>query len=342
MTRPGIRRQGLDDVKAIPILEVAKALGIRVKGTSALCPFLGHEDQNPSFSIYPADNRCWCHRCAKGGSSIDLVAYAQGVSVSGAIAWLRSQFYLDNQTSSPGILRKSVSLAHQARPESASTIKPNSDIYTALLEQCPLDEAATAYLTSRKFTLETIRYFKPGTLTNNVATTRILIARFGRPALVQAGLISEKANRICFIPPAIIFPFYVQGCLAYIQARALPGNSAARWLGLRGVSKPVYNHDVMRKSRSIYICEGVTDVMSIHQMGLAAIGVLGGTTALPKDVMKELRAKDIYIVPDRDAVGETMAQHLKAQLQRAGLSTVTKRLDMGGDVNERLMMRGPR
>lgn len=340
MIGPDAGRRGLDDVKAIPILSVAEALGVRVRRTSAQCPFVGHDDRNPSFSLYPAENRCWCHRCAKGGSPIDLVAYTQGVSLGEAISWLRSQFGLDGYFLSVSVPRRAGTHVRQAAPASIPTCKPNSEIYAALLEQCPLSEAAAAYLASRRFTPKTIRHFKLGTLTDNRATTRALTARFGQTALVDAGLISETATNLCFIAPAILFPFYERGELTYVQARALSGGRGAKWLGLRGVPKPVFNFDVISKAGSVYICEGATDVMSIHQMGLAAIGVLGGTTPLPNDVVECLRGKDIYVVPDRDAVGETMVQRLKAQLQRAGLSAITKRLDVGSDVNERLMKRG--
>jgi DNA primase len=63
---------------------------------------------------------------------------------------------------------------------------------------------------------------------------------------------------------------------------------------------------------------------------------------LPGDVVESLRGRDVYIVPDRDAVGETMVLRLKEQLQRAGISVIVKRLDIGGDVNEGLTMRGTR
>lgn len=335
-----MRMGSLDDVKAIPIMDVAQALGLSVNRNSTRCPFAGHNDRNPSFSFYPADNRCWCHRCGKGGDTINLVAFTQDVSKGEAIAWLRAQFGLGgHRPPRPLPLRPARPLPKV--PQAAiSSAKPNSAIYAALLDLCPLNAAALDYLTSRLFTPKTIQHFKLGALTDNRATTRALTARFGRSALAAAGLLSEAAGGICFVAPAILFPFYVGGELIYLQSRALPGGTAPKWLGLRGVPKPVFNFDVISKARSVYICEGATDVLSVHQMGLAAIGVLGGTTALPNDVVESLRGKDVYIVPDGDAVGDTMVQRLKAQLQRARILAITKRLDMGGDVNERLTMRG--
>jgi len=337
-----VRTRNLDDVKAIPILDVAQALGLSVNRTSIRCPFAGHDDRIPSFSFYPADNRCWCHRCGKGGDTIDLVAFAQDVSKGEAIAWLRAQFGLGGQRPPPPLPLRSSRPVPIVPKAATSSAKAKNEVYSALLDLCPLNAAALDFLTGRGFTAKTIRHFKLGALTDNRATTRALITRFGRPALVEAGLLSEMAGGICFIAPAILFPFYVRGELIYLQARALPGRAHSKWLGLKGVPKPVFNFDVISKARSVYICEGATDVLSVHQMGRAAIGVLGGMTALPNEVVESLSGKDVYIVPDRDAVGETMVQRLKAQLQRAGVSTITKRLDVGGDVNERLMMRVPR
>jgi DNA primase len=337
-----VRTRSLDDIKAIPILDVAQALGLSVNRTSTRCPFVGHDDRNPSFTFYPADNRCWCHRCGKGGDAIDLVAFNQGVSKGEAIAWLRAQFGLGGQRPPSSMPLRSAKPLPKAPKATTSSAAANSEIYTALLDLCPLDAAARNYLTGRGFNPKTIQHFKLGALTDNRSTTRALTARFGRPALVEAGLLSETAGGIRFVAPAILFPFYVRSELVYLQARALPGGADAKWLGLTGVPKPVFNFDVMSKARSVYICEGATDVLSVHQMGMAAIGVLGGMTTLANDVVESLRGKDVYLVPDRDTVGDTMVQRLTAQLQRAGISAITKRLDVGGDVNERLKMRGTR
>lgn len=332
----------LDDVKAIPILDVAQALGLSVNRMSTRCPFVGHEDRTPSFSFYPTDNRCWCHGCGKGGDTINLVAYARDISKGEAITWLRAHFRLGGQRPLSPLRQQPAKPVPKVPIATASKLEPNSEIYAALLKLCPLNTAARDYLTGRGFTPKTIQHFKLGALIDNRATTQALIACFGRPALVAAGLLGEEAGGICFVAPAVVFPFYVRGELIYLQCRALPGGADAKWLGLKGLPKPVFNFDVISKAPSVYICEGATDVLSIHQMGKAAIGVLGGTTALPNDVVESLRGRDVYIVPDRDAVGETMVQRLKAQLQRARISVIIKQLDIGGDVNERLKLRGTR
>lgn len=65
---PG-RLTDLDEVKRIPIGEVAKRLGIQVRGRSARCPYPQHKDRNPSFQLYPGENRCWCTVAAREAPS---------------------------------------------------------------------------------------------------------------------------------------------------------------------------------------------------------------------------------------------------------------------------------
>jgi len=61
----------LASVKAIPILEVAKRLGIVVKGKTALC-FGGHDKSSLSLNFDPNKNLWHCFGCGKGGDSIKL------------------------------------------------------------------------------------------------------------------------------------------------------------------------------------------------------------------------------------------------------------------------------
>ncbi|MGC4107022.1 MAG: CHC2 zinc finger domain-containing protein [Thermomicrobiales bacterium] len=51
--------------------------GARLKGR---CPLPGHNDDDPSFTVYVSDNRTWCFGCWRGGDVIDLTRHYFGLS----------------------------------------------------------------------------------------------------------------------------------------------------------------------------------------------------------------------------------------------------------------------
>ena len=64
-----MRNEELNDIRATPIEDVAKKLGIEVGRHKALCPF--HEDRHPSLHF--KNNRFKCFACGASGDVIDLV-----------------------------------------------------------------------------------------------------------------------------------------------------------------------------------------------------------------------------------------------------------------------------
>src|SRR4051794_10627946 len=70
--------------RAVPILEVAQALGLPVRGHKARCfNGAGHrngEDHTPSLTFYPAEARFHCFGCGAHGDAIDLVRAVRELS----------------------------------------------------------------------------------------------------------------------------------------------------------------------------------------------------------------------------------------------------------------------
>lgn len=67
-------RYNIDRIKTIDILQVARDLGVNVKRSGhnykALCPFHGDRSIG-SFILYPKSQSCYCYSCQKSGSVID-------------------------------------------------------------------------------------------------------------------------------------------------------------------------------------------------------------------------------------------------------------------------------
>ena len=76
--------QWLNDIRATPIEEEAKDLGIVVGRHQALYPF--HEDRHPSLHF--KNNRFKCFACGASGDVIDLVMRYLNIGFKEAVGWI--------------------------------------------------------------------------------------------------------------------------------------------------------------------------------------------------------------------------------------------------------------
>ena len=81
-----MKNENLDYIRATPIEDVAKRLGIEVGRNKALCPF--HEDRHPSLHFDIKRNRYKCFSCGASGNVIDLVMRYMYVSFKEAVEWM--------------------------------------------------------------------------------------------------------------------------------------------------------------------------------------------------------------------------------------------------------------
>ncbi len=327
----------LDELKLIPILEVARCLGIQTNQRRNIrCPFPDHPDKNPSFSFILTSNRCWCFGCGRGGSVIDLVALVLGISARDAISWLRKN------NGSDVLRRKQPDPIKTTKPsfeiKEVDDFIPNPEIYEYLLSICPLQHQTENYLNSRGFSATTLSHFRVGALVDARNTRVKLVDRFSEISIQKAGLCGKYPQSLVFPAQSVLFPYIQNGEIVYIQSRILPDAIGPRWMGLQGIKKPVYNIDVIARHKNIYICEGVTDVLSAYELKIPAIGLQGASSQLPKVVLNGLKEKIVNIISDKDDAGKRMASRLTVALRNAGIQSITKTLPIGNDLNEYLLM----
>ncbi|WP_454758822.1 toprim domain-containing protein [Caulobacter segnis] len=332
----------LDDIKSLPILDIAARLGVKTLrgGRSARCPFPGHTDANPSFSFYPGTNSCWCHGCGRGGDVINFVALQQGIPPKEAIRWLRAESGLPTRRAPRSDLALGRSKSSTTPPAAISNFGANAEIYEALLDYCPMQDEASAYLLSRGFKSRTVSRFRLGYLANPRAVARSLIRDFGLRPVYRSGLLSKMDAGASLLLPgrSVIFPFIENRQTIYVQSRLIPGAVGERWKGPRGVPRPVFNSGVIARSDEIYICEGAADVLAAFELKMPAIGLLGGATSLPESTVNSLKGKMVYVVPDNDDQGSRMSAGVNEQLHRAGIHSLTKTIPTGKDINEYLLI----
>src|SRR5438105_343833 len=125
----------------VSVQRLAEARGIQLRRHGAdllgLCPF--HEDRNPSLVISPAKNLWHClGACQAGGSVVDWVMKAEGVSFRHAVEILRADVPLAGplravKTSSVRKLPPPVSAEADERAALVQVV----DYYHATLKQSP-------------------------------------------------------------------------------------------------------------------------------------------------------------------------------------------------------------
>jgi DNA primase len=320
-------------LRLLPIYEVAARLGVKGISKSMRCPLPGHEDRHPSFVFFHSTNTWKCFGCGRGGSPIDLVAAMLGCSIAKAADWLDC----DQDLALVG-----VSAGHdrdRARRDTPhAKLDPDPRVYRSLLAHNPLQRQARDYLNSRGFSDETISRFQLGYLESATSTLSKLIAEFGRDRLHRAGLLSNRrAARLALPSNSIVFPFLKGAEIVYLQCRLMPEAEGPRWMGLAGLKKPVFNLDVVERAKTLYVCEGATDVLSAHELGLCAIGLLGSASRAPMELLQALVGKTVYVTPDNDPAGEAMLRVFKADLEAAGGQAFEKRVPEGRDLNDYLI-----
>jgi DNA primase len=330
----------LEELKAIPILDVAARLGLELRGTSMHCFSHAHEDRKtPSLHFNVRGNYFNCFGCGIGGSTIDLVMACCGCSRKDAMLWLGQKFGL----SSRGGPARQLHILYGKRDASSDsqqiTQKRKSDpeVYAWLLENAPLPREASDYLIKRGLSAKTIDDFKLGGSLDARNLVRAAEQQFGRNRVFNAGLLTEGKPSGKLWPvwwgPIVLIPFYLEDrAPVYLQARRLTTEDRRKYIGLSGVAKPLFNAQIIHDlevGSEIYIVEGAMDAMAAREIGLHAIGVLGSTTKFERNWTLALRNFQVIIVPDQDAPGFRFKDNVVAAFSEIGKSVQVRYLPAG-------------
>jgi DNA primase len=308
------------------------------------CRLPGHDDRNPSFAARSSSNRFTCYACSVNGDVIDLVKAMMGLDFVQACNWLFER-YLGGAPQRPfgtGVAARS----REIRPVVIAAVrtKPvlaaDREVFGWLLGQSPLSLAGDTYLRSRGFADATIRHFQVGQIGNRAQVLRYALERFGHDRLHRCGLTRDGQFGEHFVFPTgyLLFPFMIDDEVAYLQARRPDQVTKWRWVCPHGLLPPVYNQSALTDDiPTVSICEGVTDVISAHELGLSAIGLVGVNGHLDSATLARLRGHNVAVYGDSDEAGRRFSQNLVKVLAAKGITAIPKRLPPGvNDLNDQL------
>jgi DNA primase len=331
----------------VSVQRLAEARGVKLEKRGAdlhgRCPF--HEDKTPSLVITPAKNLWHClGACQTGGSVIDWVMKAEGVSFRHAVELLANDALSLAASDSPppkhSTVRKlSTALAHSA--EDAKLLEQVIGYYHETLLQSP---EALAYLRSRGIdNAEAITRFQLGYANRTLgyrlpASNRVEGAAL-RGQLQRIGLLRESGHE--HFSGSLVMPIIGPSDeVTEVYGRKVNDHLRAgtpKHLYLPGPHRGVWNAAALAASKEIILCESLIDALTFWCAGYRNVTASYGVEGFTADHLAAFKAHGIarvLIAYDRDEAGDKAAGKLATKLMAEGLDCYRIVFPKGMDANE--------
>src|SRR3990172_7423398 len=330
--------------REVPVERLALAAGVELERHGAdligRCPF--HEDRTPSLVVTPSKNLWHClGACQQGGSVIDWVMKAEGVSFRHAVELLRA----DLPVGAPKAVKQSTV------KKLAPPVAPDADDRAALLqvvdyyhEQLKQSPEALGYLEKRGLrSSEMVERFRLGfanrTLGYRLPDKNRKAGEELRGRLTRLGLLRESGHEH-FAGSLVIPIFGEQGEVLGLYGRKVtpklrPGTPLH--LYLPGPHRGVWNWQALRASKTVILCEALIDALTFWCAGYRYVTASYGVEGFTKDHLEAFErhgTKTVLIAYDRDDAGDKAAEALAPQLQAGGMDCYRVVFPRGMDANE--------
>jgi len=333
--------------REVSVQRLAEARGIKLHRHGAdllgLCPF--HDDRNPSLVITPAKNLWHClGACNMGGTSIDWVMKANGISFRHAVELLRAD-YLPLAAAPVQPVKQSTvpklppPVALEA--DDRALLLQVVDYYSRTLKQSP---EALKYLASRGLqSSEIIDRFKLGfanrTLGYGLEGKNRVAGAEMRGRLQRLGILRESGHE--HFNGSIVIPvFNASGEVVEMYGRKITARlreGTPLHLYLPGDHRGVWNEEALIASKEIILCEALIDALTFwvagHRNVTASYGV-NGFTADHRAAFERHGTERVYIAYDRDEAGDKAAAKLAEELIEIGIECFRIEFPKGVDANE--------
>ena len=319
--------------------------GVNYKG---LCPF--HDDRNPSFMVSPAKNICHCFVCGKGGTPAGFLMEHEQITYPEALRWLAKKYNIE-------IVEKELTdEERQEQNERESMFIVNEwakDWFHQTLKNDPDGIAiGKQYFRSRGIRDDIIEKFQLGYSPQKRDALALAAKKAGYKAefLVKTGLCFERNEKddsrlVDRYSGRAIFPWLnVSGKVVAFGGRVL--DSRTKGVAQKYVNSP--DSDIYHKERELYgiyqakkaivkedrvfMVEGYTDVIAMHQAGVENV-VANSGTALSIYQIKMLRrfTQNITLLYDGDEAGIHAALRGTDMLLAEGMNVKVLLLPDGDD-----------
>ena len=306
------------------------------KNFSGLCPF--HSEKTPSFIVSPELQRYKCFGC---GTSGDIFNFVQNIE---HIDFLETFEKLAKEAGVKILKHKENS--KYTRLEDINR-KAAIFFYKSLLN--PKNVKAREYVKNRGITDESIKAFGIGFASDSNGLLNFIQkgTKYSKDELLHSGIFVEKEGTLkskFFL--RIMFPIRSSsGKVIAFTGRVLPNND----FGPKYMNSPeteIYHkkdnlygqyesRQEIRKQDLAIVCEGTTDVIAAHQIGVKNIVAPLGTALTKEQIIKIAKlSKNILFLFDNDSAGQKALERGFLLSQGLSLSTFAANTAPYKDIDE--------
>ena len=324
--------------------------GVNYKG---LCPF--HDDTTPSFMVSPSKQICKCFACGEGGTAINFLMKHEQITYPEALRWLAKKYNIEIQE------KELTDEERQQQSDRESMFIVNEWAKTYFQDILKNDPDGIAigkqYFRSRGIRDDIVEKFCLGfALPQKDALAKAALkAGYQAEFLEKTGLCIERKEEsgkrkentplIDRYAGRVIFPWLnVSGKVVAFGGRLL--DARTKGVQQKYVNSPdseIYHKDhelyglyqakkAIAKEDRVYMVEGYTDVIAMHQSGIENV-VANSGTALSVYQIKLLRrfTQNITLLYDGDEAGIHAAMRGTDMLLAEGMNIKVLLLPDGDD-----------
>lgn len=335
-------KEAADIVDVVSEFVSLKRSGSNYKG---LCPF--HNDRTPSFYVSPTRGTCHCFTCGEGGDSVGFLMKHEQLTYPEALRWLANRY---------GIEIEEKQLTDEQRKQQTERegmfIANNwaADYYTDILHN-DVDGRAVGmqYFRQRGFRDDIINKFRLGFApADRYAMPRKAKEKgYNLNFLEQTGLCykDNKGELVDRFSGRAMFPWIsVSGNVVAFGGRVL--DQRTKGVNQKYVNSPdsvIYHKDhelygiyqakkAIGKEDFVFMVEGYTDVISMHQCGIENVVANSGTALSVHQIHLLHRfTSNIVLLYDGDDAGIHAALRGTDMLLAEGMNVKVLLLPDGDD-----------
>lgn len=326
---------------------VSEFVTLRKSGSNykGLCPF--HDEKTPSFYVSPARGTCHCFGCGKGGNPVGFIMEHEQMTYPEALRWLARKYHIEIKERELSDNEK----REQSERESMFIVNEWAASYFQHLMHDTADGVAIGmqYFRSRGFRDDIVSKFQLGYAdTDRRALAQEALRKgYKEDFLLKTGICykNDRGELIDRYAGRVIFPWIgISGKVVGFGGRLL--DSRTKGVNQKYVNSPdsdIYHKDrelygiyqakkAIAKEDRVYMVEGYTDVISMHQCGIENVVANSGTALSVHQIHILHRfTSNITLLYDGDAAGIHAALRGTDMLLSEGMNLKVLLLPDGDD-----------